>query len=370
MNQHYQQLAIVIPSLDPTDALVFYVQDLLAQGFAHIYIVNDGSHPSYAPLYQQLCAPTECTLLSHGENRGKGAALKTAYRHIANTFPQCQGVITADSDGQHAVKDVCRLADSLSTAPGTLLLGGRSFSGKNVPFKSWLGNRITSSVFLALHGTWVQDTQTGLRGFDASLLQEMLEIQGERFEYEMAVLATCTRKKIPVKFIPIDTIYINGNAGSHFRSVSDSLRIGSVLFGCLCRFLLSSGLSCTVDIILCWSLLHLLSATVGSPLLRIGLSVVLARTISLGVNYTLNKTCVFHASSQTYHCFARYLLLAIANMIALTCLIYCGHMWLGLSEQLVFVMAGAVLFLANYQLQRVWVFPNVNLGGAHELFNE
>lgn len=366
MDVHYQNLAIVIPCLDPAETLVAYVQDLLAQGFSHIYVVNDGSHPAYTPLFQQVCIAPECTLLTHEENRGKGAALKTAYSHIAHTFAPCRGVITADSDGQHTVKDVCRLADQLLASSGSLLLGGRSFSRHNVPIKSLLGNRMTSFLFFFLHGTWVQDTQTGLRGFDICLLQEMQHIPGERFEYEMAVLTTCSRKKIPIQFISIDTIYIDGNAGSHFRPLTDSLRIGTILFGYLCRFLLSSGLAFVVDIALCWMLLYLLSGVIPSQLLRIGLSVVLARTISMVVNYTLNKTCVFQVSSQARNCFERYLLLAVANMIVLTGLIYYGHVWLGLEEHFVAIVVGAMLCMANYQLQRIWVFPGINLGGAHE----
>ena len=58
----------------------------------------------------------------------------------------------------------------------------------------------------------MSDTQTGLRAFSTRLLDFMLDIEGERYEYEMNV--------------PIETIYHDkGNSCSHFRKVRDSVRI-------------------------------------------------------------------------------------------------------------------------------------------------
>ncbi len=40
-------------------------------------------------------------------------------------------------------------------------------------------------------GVWLFDTQTGLRGFPASLLARLTRIEGERYEYEMNMLLIC-----------------------------------------------------------------------------------------------------------------------------------------------------------------------------------
>lgn len=367
MSTSYPNLAIVIPSLDPTHILIPYISDLIGQGFAHIYVVNDGSSPSHDPIFQVISELDGCTLLAHDQNRGKGAALKTAFHHISQTFPKCQAIITVDSDGQHAVTDVCRMADCAHEYPGHLILGGRSFSGGNVPIKSLVGNRISSAVFFLLHGVWVQDTQTGLRLFDMNLLPQMCSIPGDRFDYEMAVLTTCVNQKIPLHFIGIDTIYLNGNTGSHFHPLADSALIGRVLLSKLCRFMVSSGLSCLVDISLCWTFLHSFSQVISSNLLRIGLSVVLARTVSLVLNYTLNRRFVFHVTTHPHRRFGRYLLLAMANMVALTGLIYWSSTWVGLDARTATILANAMLFAVNYQVQRSWVFP-VMLGGSHESY--
>jgi hypothetical protein len=72
------------------------------------------------------------------------------------------------------------------------------------------------------------DTQTGLRGFPRALLAELAALPGERYEYEMAVLAAVCRRGRPVE-VGIETVYEAGNKGSHFAPVQDSLRVMWVL---------------------------------------------------------------------------------------------------------------------------------------------
>ena len=53
----------------------------------------------------------------------------------------------------------------------------------------------------------------------------MCQVPGERFDYETEMLFACARKKVPVLTEEIRTIYIDHNAGSHFRPVRDSLQV-------------------------------------------------------------------------------------------------------------------------------------------------
>ncbi len=363
MKKAHQNLAIVIPSLDPTRSLITYVDALIAQGFCHIIIVNDGSAHTYDAIFEKLASQPACTVLTHATNQGKGAALKTAYAYIVAHLAACVGVVTADSDGQHAVQDVCQVADALLSGENGLFLGSRNFAQMGIPLKSRVGNRLSSALFCLLHGKWVHDTQTGLRGFATNLLPFMLDIAGGRFEYEMAVLTACVHRKIPVHTISIQTIYWEGNASTHFRPIADSLQVGAVLLRRLGRFMLSSGVSCLTDVSICWTLLALLQGMVASDLLRIGLAVTLARMVSMLVNYRLNKVFVFHATAQKY-AFVRYVALAIANMVAAVWFIYLGQTVLGIHEYTAKILADTILFIINYQIQRLWVFPTITAGGV------
>ena len=76
-----------------------------------------------------------------------------------------------------------------------------NFNLDHVPPKSRHGNKITSAVFRLLYGVYLPDTQTGLRAFRMADLPFMLDVPGERFEYEMQVLIACARAKLPL--IPV-----------------------------------------------------------------------------------------------------------------------------------------------------------------------
>ena len=126
-------------------------------------------------------------------------------------------------------------------SPGSLILGARAFSGK-VPLRSAFGNKLTRFLFKQQTGVVVRDTQTGLRAFTTNLLPFMLEVEGQRYEYEMNVLLAAS-KSFPIVEVPIETVYINDNEGSHFRPIRDGLMIYKDMF----KFALSSLSSFIVD---------------------------------------------------------------------------------------------------------------------------
>ena len=123
------------------------------------------------------------------------------------------------------------------------MLGSRRFE-QAVPLRSRVGNVLTRSVFSFLTGTTLIDTQTGLRGLPRAVLPELLPLEGERYEYEMTMLAhLCRMGQSPLE-VPVATVYLENNRGSHFNPVWDSMRIYFVLL----RFYASSLLSAALDL--------------------------------------------------------------------------------------------------------------------------
>lgn len=143
--------------------------------------------------------------MTHDVNRGKGAALKTAFSFLKNSKANTT-IVTADADGQHAVADIDRIAHAAIQLPGRLILGSRQFTN-DIPLRSRFGNKLTRLLFQMQTGVKVSDTQTGLRAFSSRILNFMLKIDGERYEYEMNVLSEAS-KEITITEIPIQTIYI------------------------------------------------------------------------------------------------------------------------------------------------------------------
>lgn len=111
--------AVIIPTLNPTDELISFVQRLASYGFQEIIVVDDGTTLPYSHIFEQLSSQ-RVTILHHKKNLGKGAALKTGIQHLKNSG--ICGFITADSDGQHGADDVYRVACALLAEPDVTFL--------------------------------------------------------------------------------------------------------------------------------------------------------------------------------------------------------------------------------------------------------
>lgn len=357
---------VLIPSLHPDHLLTEYVDQLVAHGFHRILIVDDGSGPEYAALFEDLKTREGCTVIGYPVNGGKGHALKYGMQYVQQHFPKAPGVVTADSDGQHTAPDVLRVATAMLAHPDKLIVGSRDFKVDNVPGKSRAGNRLTSFFFALLYGKWLPDTQTGLRGIATGLIPLMLEVPGDRFEYEMNMLITCSGRHIPFHIVTIQTIYIEENRRTHFRPFHDSLRIYRQLFGNFFRYASASGLSTVLDILLFtvldkW-LLPLMGLCPDQMLLwNVSLQVVLAtgiaRICSAMFNFKANKSFVFQID-KCKGALPRYLLLAAVVMALSAGLVSTINAWFGWDKTAVKVVVDTGLFFLNYRIQRAWVFSN------------
>ena len=321
-------------------------------------MIDDGSSDKSQAIFDTLAAMPKVQVLHHPVNKGKGAALKTGYTYIKEQMPEVTAILTADSDGQHTVEDCVRLCEAVATGERGLYLGSRDFSLPEIPPKSRFGNRCTSVVFKALYGTWLPDTQTGLRGFRREDLEMMLAVSGERYEYEMNVLIAASRAKLPFKIITIKTVYENNNAGTHFHPIRDSWRIYKVLLGGFLKFAGSS--------LFCWSVDQILAAVLADvflPLVGVARNSMEAiqgsgygaRVVSALMNYCINRKVVFKDSGNFAQSLWKYIVLAIC-VISLSNLAVWGMTQLTIPRWIAKIVADMVLYFVNFNFQNRWVF--------------
>lgn len=217
---------ILIPAYKPNENMVELAQTLLNEGY-EVMVVNDGSGEGFEEIFGKL--DSKVVQLKHEINRGKGRAMKTGFEYILKNYPKSEGVITVDADGQHLPEDIEKVKKKMLEKPEKIIIGSRLFKG-DVPLRSRFGNTITKFVFAVVSGLRLNDTQTGLRGIPYSRIKEMLELEGERYEYEMNMLMYIARKKMPISEVFIETVYIEDNASSHFNTVKDSIKIYKIIF--------------------------------------------------------------------------------------------------------------------------------------------
>lgn len=339
-------MIVLIPAYEPGPALVELIAALRES--VRIVVVDDGSGPASDAVFEAARA-AGADVLGHASNRGKGAALRTGLRHVQTAYPG-ELVVTADADGQHTVADILRVGEATAADDATLVLGCRTFGGADVPLRSRAGNAAARAVFRAAAGWALSDTQTGLRGLPPAMLPWLLQQRGERFEYEQNVLLRVRRSGWRTREVPIATVYLDDNASSHFRPVVDTLRVGLPLL----LFAASSLLAFAVDT----TLLLVLTALTG----WLVPSIVLARVLSAGLNFTINRRVVFAGTTDTAgtaRAAGRYAVLAavllasnVAWMSALTAA--------GTPLLVAKLVTEAALFLLGYALQRSVVFPRTS----------
>lgn len=207
---------VIIPSYNPNENLLLLCQDLTKIGL-DVLVINDGSDKKYDDVF--LCVKKMgIKVLEYRENAGKGVALKMGLDYcIKNNLD----AITADGDGQHAVEDIKKVADLTYENPGKLILGVRNFDN-TTPLRSKFGNTVTKYVFYAFSGKMLIDTQTGLRGMSNDIINKLIAIKGDRYEYEMNVLLALKSLNIEIVQCPIKVIYYHNNKASHFKTIKDS----------------------------------------------------------------------------------------------------------------------------------------------------
>lgn len=337
-------IPVLIPAYQPNEAIIALVEACRKEGLTDFVIVNDGSDAEKNGIFLRL-SQMGCQVLSHEKNRGKGAALKTGFAYLSKECPEAEGVVTADADGQHRPEDIARVAKALKA--GGAVLGTRDFSEKNVPFRSLFGNRVSTFLFRALTGVHCPDTQTGLRAFSKELLPLLLACEGERFEYEMNVLSELADRKIPLLFEPIETVYIDRNASSHFRPVRDSM----LIYRHSLRFVLAS-LTC---FLLDYTLFTLLHWLMGASPWSILLPTVLARCLSGALNFTMNRKWSFSAKGKASRQLTRYTILFFTQMLTSYLLVQLLS-FLPLPAPVWKIPVDTCLFVLSFVIQRRWVY--------------
>ncbi len=341
----------LVPAYEPTSTMLGLLKELKEHEF-EVVVVNDGSDAQKDEIF--LHAAEYATVLKHDVNHGKGCALKTGLAFISEHFDSDYVVATLDADGQHRVEDAVKLCTLTQENPSTVVLGSRHLN-KNVPLRSRFGNTVTRFVFKLSTERSVYDTQTGLRAFSAELVPFLLSVDGERYEYEMNVLLNCARENIPISEVEIETIYIDGNASSHFNAVKDSYRVYKEIL----KFSASSFVSFLVDYGL-YSLLNIITH-------ELVISNVGARLISASVNYTINRNVVFKSHENRLKSACGYALLALFILAGNTLVLSMLVNYAGINRYIAKVFTEMLFFVVSWSVQKYIIFcPELASGQKSE----
>lgn len=220
-------IVIVIPTYNPSQLLLNTLADLNSysqlQGL-HKIIINDGSRQGSQYL-EKAKMDYQVEVVSHAENQGKGAAIKTAMKYSLDAWKNVQFIITLDSDHQHLGKDVLSVVKSIQIHGEGMHIGYRQFPKNKTPLRSFIGNWFSRKFFYSLYRVEIKDTQSGLRAYPRACFEHLVNLKSRGFEFEMEAIINVLLRKVEIYETPIETIYINKNQSSHFRPLVDSSKV-------------------------------------------------------------------------------------------------------------------------------------------------
>ena len=200
------RILVLIPAYEPGERLLLLIDGLRERTDYGIVLVDDGSGGACAGIFEKA-AEKGCAVLKHEKNRGKGAALKTGFCWIQENRRGTEVIVTADCDGQHTVKDIVRVAESVRPGSRELVLGSRTFQGE-VPKKSRIGNMISRKMFALFTGVEVWDTQTGLKLFHAPVIKPVMRcVLVKRYAFDIEVLALIRHNHGKICSAPVDLVF-------------------------------------------------------------------------------------------------------------------------------------------------------------------
>lgn len=338
--------AVVIPTYEPTEGFYDVIKGI-REKFQKVIIVNDGSGSEYDYKFEKVQALGVVYIYCE-VNRGKGAALKEAFQYILDK-QYADGVITADSDGQHTVSDIILCGEASAKNPDKLILGVRDFDQGNVPKKSEFGNKLTRTILKTFYHLNITDSQTGLRAFSVEVMKKIMLSKGDRFEYETNMLIDVKRDNIDILERKIETIYFENNEGTHFNPIRDSLKI----YGIFLKYIASSISSFALDYLLFVVIFTLMNGFDFENVVSITVATISARIISSLFNYSVNKKLVFNDKSK--NSIYRYFTLVIFSMLLSNLSVVLLSSVFGAVAAMKLIADG-LIFLFNYQVQKYWVY--------------
>lgn len=214
-----EKVIIIIPAYNPLQLVVQFVEKLLVLQPKKIVVVNDGSDPRYASIFDELAQLQSVHVISYEHNMGKGHAIKTALHYIVTSEKQYDGVLTTGADNQHKIKDILKIIETKDLFSDGLIIGVREFRHHDLPLMSFLGNRAASMLFELLFRKRLLDIQSGLRYIPKKDLFWVKKVPGQRFNFDTNMLIEAIRRKVPIYEVPIGEARMRKNSFTYYDEI-------------------------------------------------------------------------------------------------------------------------------------------------------
>ena len=188
-----------------------------------IVLVDDGAPSAISRSLDVFADDDRVRILRLASNSGKGSAVAAGASLLLSDPTPPEAIVMLDSDGQHEPTRIPAFVEASESAD--LVIGHRP-ERRSMPLVRRIGNRAASVALFATTGTWVPDTQNGMRLFRSEALTELPLPEGG-YDAESRHLRGLVKARRGIESVAIPTVY--DGEPSHYRPVKDTARVARAL---------------------------------------------------------------------------------------------------------------------------------------------
>lgn len=195
------KLSVLIPTFNERNTVEAIIERVRSVPYEkEIIVVDDGSTDGTTEILLRLAEkyPETIRCLFHPENRGKGAAIKSALSAVTGEV-----VIIQDADLEYHPEDYPAALKLLQQGWADAVYGSRFLGPHRVfLYSHYLGNRFLTGICNLVTSGMLTDMETGFKVIRADVLRA-LDIQSQSFDFEVEVTIKLFRYGYRVYEIPI-----------------------------------------------------------------------------------------------------------------------------------------------------------------------
>jgi len=193
------KISVIVPVFNEKETLQQILEKVKNVNIEkEIIIVDDHSTDGTREILEKI-TDNNVKVIYHRENKGKGAAIRTAQKHHISG----DVVIIQDADLEYQPEDYHRLIKPIEDGFADVVYGSR-FLGTHRVFMFWhyFGNKLLTWLTNILYNTMLTDMETCYKVFRVEVFKK-LNIRSNRFDFEAEVTAKVFKQKLKVIEVPI-----------------------------------------------------------------------------------------------------------------------------------------------------------------------